>query len=242
MPEKTFEMQQSVEYAYCDHRGEARLSYLLAMAQQISMAHCDSGGVGGDFFRDRGTAFLLAKLRLDIPRTPRGSEQLTLFTRPNLPVRAQYRRLTSFSAQDGELLCSMDSRWVLVDIASRHLLRRLPEGIELPFLEAEELPDFRQSLPPDDLTLREEISVRYSMLDINNHMNNTVYGDIISNLLESRLLSGKRIRSVEIFYHNEALFGDKLQLWCSDTEDEFFIRANNGAAVCFEAAGRLESL
>lgn len=239
MSEKTYQMAHKVEYAFCDRKGEARLSYLLAMAQQISMEHCDSAGVGGQFFYDRGMAFLLAKLRLEIPRAPVGGETLSLFTQPNLPMRAQYRRRTDFSAGDGSLCCRMDSRWVLVDIASRRMLRRLPEGVDLPFLDAEELLDFRPS-PPPELTLREEVTVRCSMLDINNHMNNTVYGDVITNLLEHRLLAGERIRTVEIFYHREALHGDRLALWCGEEGSRFFIRANIGEVVCFEAEGELE--
>ncbi|MEG0852288.1 MAG: thioesterase [Angelakisella sp.] len=241
MAEKTYKKKQLVEYAFCDHRGEARLSYLLAMAQQISMEHCDSAGVGGSFFYDRGAVFLLAKLRLDIPRTPKGGELLELHTRPNLPVRAQYRRCTSFSTQDGELLCDMDSRWVLVDIESRRVLRRLPEGVELPFLDAEEISDFRPFFPKE-FTLREKLTVRYSMLDVNNHMNNTVYGDIVANLLEHRLLGEERLRSVEIFYHREALPGDVLTLWSCEEENRFFIRATVGETVCFEASGTLEKV
>lgn len=238
MADKTYEMKQTVGYAFCDPNGQARLSYLLAMAQQVSMEHCDSAGVGGWFFHEHGMAFLLAKLRLEIPRTPRGGEKLTLFTCPNLPVRAQYRRCTDFSAANGELCCRMDSRWVLVDIESRRVLRRLPDGINLPFLDAEELVDFRPS-PPPNLTLQEEVAVRYSMLDVNNHMNNTVYGDIITNLLSRQLTQGKRILSIEIFYHREALPGDSLAMWCDENENSFFIRGMIGEVVCFEAEGEL---
>lgn len=239
MGEKTYQMNHGVEYAYCDRRGETRLSYLLAMAQQISMEHCDSVGAGGQYFYDRGMAFLLAKLRLEIPRSPQGGETLTLLTKPNLPLRAQYRRLTDYYDGQDTLCCHMDSRWVLVDIASRRMLRRMPEGLELPFLDAEEMEDFRPSLPKD-LTLREEVTVRCSMLDINNHMNNTVYGDIITNLLEHRLMAGERIRTIEIYYHREALYGDKLSLWCGEDGNRFFVRANIGEASCFEASGELE--
>lgn len=238
MEEKTYQINHGVEYAYCDRRGEARLSYLLAMAQQISMEHCDSVGVGGQFFYDRGLAFLLAKLRLEIPRAPIGGETLTLFTKPNLPLRAQYRRRTDFTDGSGQLCCRMDSRWVLVDIESRRMLRHMPDDFNLPFLEAEDMEDFRPA-PLQNLTLREEMTVRCSMLDINNHMNNTVYGDIITNLLEHRLMAGERIRSIEIFYHHEALHGDKLSLWCGEEDNRFFIRANIGETACFAAAGEM---
>lgn len=240
MIEKTYKIQHDVMQAYCDHRGEARLSYFLAMAQQISMAHCDSAGIGDAFFRTRGMAFLMAKLRLEIERTPLGGERLELFTEPNLPTKAQYRRRTTFFA-GGSVIARMDARWVLVDTASRKLLRRVPQGLELPFLDAEELPDFRPSMP-DNLTLRETATVRYSMIDVNGHLNNTVYADLICNMLERELLGDKRLRTVEIFYHHEAMPGAGIDLWLAEQNDNFYIRGTVENSPCFEAQGTLETV
>ena len=241
MSGKTFKMSRSVSQAYCDHRWEAKLSYLLATAQQISMEHCDSLGIGGGYFRDRGYAFLLAKLRLDIARPITGGQVLELATRPNLPVRAQYRRLTDFASSSGEMLATMDARWVLVDIESRRLLRRLPDGLEMPFLDPEELSDFRP-LPAAELEQCEDVTVGYSMLDINRHVNNTVYADTVTNLLGEQLLGGKRVASFEIFYHREALYNDVITLWRSLEDERFYIKGCVGDAACFEAQGTLTDL
>lgn len=241
MSEKTYRHTRPIEYAFCDHRGDARLSYLLAAAQQISMEQCDLLGIGGGHLHSLGVAFLLAKLKLDIPKTPHGGEQVELFTQPHLPTRAQYRRCTDFTAADGGLLARMDARWVLVDIQSRRLLRRLPEGLAMPFLDAEELQDFRPA-PPEVQTPAEEAVVRCSMLDINGHMNNAAYGDLIMNLLEPRLLADKRISSVEIYYHREALAGDKILLYLGGEGDSFYIRGMINEQCCFEACGKVETV
>lgn len=238
MAEKIYKMSRTVAQAYCDHRHEARLSYLLATAQQISMEHCDSVDVGGTYFHERGLVFLLAKLHLELYHPICGGELLGLVTSPNLPHKAQYRRLTDFCSADGRLLATMDARWVLVDIDSRRLLRRLPEGIELPFLDAEELVDIRPALPAE-MEQCDEVRVRYSMLDINGHMNNTVYGDLVANQLEQQLMDDKRITSVDIFYHREALLGDLVTLWRSFAGERFFVKGCVGDSVCFEAQGTL---
>ncbi|MEG1687409.1 MAG: thioesterase, partial [Angelakisella sp.] len=173
MSMKTYRCRRVIESAYCDSRGEAKLSQLLAAAQQISQEHCEAAGIGDSFFRNRGLAFLLAKLRFEIITAPHGGQQLELFTQPNLPTRAQYRRVTDFLDDRGALCCKLDSRWVLVDLESRRLLRHPPEDITLPFLDVAAMPDLRASLP-DTLTPRESVTVRYSMIDLNGHMNNTV--------------------------------------------------------------------
>lgn len=240
MPQKTHIIHRVVTEAYCDPHHQARLSWMLAAAQQISMEHCTSAGIGGSYFRDRGLVFLLAKLHLDIYRIPSGGEEVELFTQPNLPHRAQFRRATRFTATDGSLLAEMDARWVLVDIASRQILRRLPADISLPFLDAEPLPDLRPALPAGELQRCDEVPVRYSMLDINGHVNNAVYGDLVCNLLEGRLLAGERLRSVDIFYHREALPGSTITLYKQEEGNRFFVRGSVGDSVCFEACGQLE--
>lgn len=238
---KTYSHTRTLDHALCDHRGEPRLSALLAAAQQISMEHCDAAGVGGGFFWERGYAFLLAKLRLEIVRMPRGGEVVSLHSRPNLPVRAQYRRQTRMEDAAGNTLVTVDSRWVLVDIASRRLLRNLPQGIELPFLDAEEMPDLRPAQPPR-WEETEVAPVRYTMLDINRHVNNTVYGDLICNQLEQSLLADRRLGAVDIFYHREALPGDSIRLQRHQEGDRFFVRGLVGESVCFEANGVLEAV
>lgn len=238
MPQKNHTIHRMVEYAYCDHRGAVRLSWLLAAAQQASMEHCTAAGIGDSYFRDKGLVFLLAKLSLDIPQMPMGGQELALFTQPNLPYRAQYRRITNFSAPGGTLLAAMDARWVLVDIHSRKLLRKLPDGVEFPFLAAEELPDLRP-LCPGELTPCEQVTVRFSMLDVNGHMNNAVYGDLVCNVLEPQLMTDRRLRKVEVFYHREARLGDVIALATHLADDRFFIRGTIGDMVCFEAAGTL---
>lgn len=239
MSDKTFSMDYVMPYALCDHRGNARLSSLLVAGQQVSMEHCDSAGIGGDFFARNGTAFLLAKLSVDIIRTPMAGEKVTLTTRPNLPMRAQYRRLTEFSAKD-EPIVQMDARWILVDIATHRVLRRLPEGLELPFLDAVPIEDFRATALSCQPEFFADLPVRYSMLDINRHVNNAVYGDFVSDALGQSLIDGWRIRRVQIFYHREALPGETVSLHLSQEGKKFFVRGTVGGNPCFDATGTLE--
>ena len=239
MDQQTFLKKTKVEYSYCDWTNAMKLSYLLGEAQEVSMEHCDALGIGGDYFMRFHKAFLLAKLRGRIVRMPRGGEEVVITTRPNMPVRSQYRRITRFEDLQGNLLAELDSRWILVDMDTKRIVRRLPEGIQTPFAELAQLEDFRPALP-EKMEPVEQVRVRYHMVDINRHLNNAVYGDLISNLLENRLFQGDTIRELSLFYHREAKPGDQLLLSIAQEGDVVHIRGEVDGSRCFEASVTLE--
>ena len=75
---------------------------------------------------------------------------------------------------------------------------------------------------------------------INRHLNNAVYGDLISNLLENRLFQGDTIRELSLFYHREAKPGDQLLLSTAQEGDVVHIRGEVDGSRCFEASVTLE--
>ena len=64
---------------------------------------------------------------LHIDRTPRVDEELTLVTQPECCKRAVNKRITHFYDADGAEVAVIDSRWVLIDIDKRIILRKHPE-------------------------------------------------------------------------------------------------------------------
>ncbi len=235
MDERLFVERTKIEYSYCDWSNAMKLSYLLGEAQEVSMEHCDALGIGGDYFMSFHKAFLLAKLRGRIWRMPRGGEEVIITTQPNMPVRSQYRRITRILDVEENVLVELDSRWILVDMDTKRIVRRLPEGIKAPFVELTELEDFRSSLP-DQMTETERVRVRYNMVDINRHLNNAIYGDLISNLLEDRLFGGETIGELALFYHREAKMGDELVLYTAEEGQRFHVRGEIEGNCCFEAS------
>ena len=120
----------------CDMNRRLTAGAFLRMAQQISTDQCVRLGMDDAFYRENHAVFLLAKLALQVERTPQNGEVLTLTTMPEQPRRAVYKRVTEARDEKGERVALLDSRWVLVDTDTRHILRRAPAAFDaFPFAE-----------------------------------------------------------------------------------------------------------
>ena len=110
----SMEKQIRVQECFCDMFYNMPLSYMLKEAQQISGEHCETLGIGNDYMKGIGKAFLLAKLKVDIARQPKGGEEITIKTVPYLPRMFAYPRFTYFMDQQGN---------TLVTVSYTHLFR-----------------------------------------------------------------------------------------------------------------------
>ena len=182
---KTYTQKFTVYRHDGDHLGNAKPGALLRYAQQIATTHAEAAGLTDEVYTATRTAFVLAKLALHIDRTPRVDEELTLVTQPECCKRAVNKRITHFYDADGAEVAVIDSRWVLIDIDKRIILRKHPEQFadhwaeDVPFA----LPMKMTKAAPEACELAGEPVASYSRCDMNGHLNNTRYADILCDAL-----------------------------------------------------------
>lgn len=211
----------------------------LRMAQQISTDHCLSLGMDDDFYRRSHAVFLMAKLAMEVRRPPKSGEVLTLRTMPELPRRALYKRVTEALDAAGRQVILLDSRWVLVDTETRHILRRPPQAFDgLPF--AQEVPyTLDVGIPkPEALEAAGQALASYSRCDANGHMNNTRYADAAADALPLEALRAGAVTRLAISYHNELSAGQAAALTRGRLADGSWYVAGQrpDGRPCFEAA------
>ena len=181
---KTYAQKFTVYRHDGDHLGNVKPGALLRYAQQIATTHAEAAGLTDEVYTATRTAFVLAKLALHIDRTPRVDE-LTLVTQPECCKRAVNKRITHFYDADGAEVAVIDSRWVLIDIDKRIILRKHPEQFadhwaeDVPFA----LPMKMTKAAPEACELAGEPVASYSRCDMNGHLNNTRYADILCDAL-----------------------------------------------------------
>ena len=222
-----------------DHLGNVKPGALLRYAQQIATEHAESVGLNDAVYNATRTAYVLAKLTLHIEHIPRVDEELTLVTQPESCKRAVTKRITHFYDATGAEVASMDSRWVLIDIDKRMILRKHPA----PFngLWAEDIPF---SLPmkmtkaaPEACEPVGEPVANYSRCDMNGHLNNTRYADIICDALPWSVWEQGTVQDLMIFYHREVPRGESFTLSCAQTgEKQYYFNGEREGKSAFEAS------
>ena len=218
-------------------------SALLRTTQQIATDHCDSLGLSGAFLAEHGVAFLLAKMGVELTRDIHLGEILSVTTHPCMPRHAFYNRYTDFRDSDGHVVARVDARWVLVDIHTRHILRNPPEELVFPF---DNWVDQEQRLAlsrPTTLEPAGDACAVYSRVDVNGHLNNTYYGDILCDALPTEVwLAAGGFRRAVLFYRQELPLGNRMELLRGRMEDGgWYVEGVLGDKRCFEGSIQFET-
>lgn len=231
----SYEEDFSVAEYECDIAGHMTLGAILRRAQQVATDQCTALGLTQAVYRRTHTAFLLAKMALELHAPIRVGERMTIATHPCDARRAVYVRHTGLYGPDGAVLCDVDSRWVLVDTQTKRILRRPPEGMSMPF-PTQEVPELDFTLckgeaQPDGLE-----RATYTRCDKNRHLNNTYYADIICDHVPLERMAAHTPARLAIVYHNEVPMGAAFTLLRAQTgENRWYFCGAGAEKTHFEA-------
>lgn len=227
-----FRKDYLLSYTHIDCHGFARLSALFEIMQDAATTHADQLGLSRDSL---GVLWVLSRLRVQLNRPLVANEVLSLETEcAGCKGATWIRTFRFFCGQEpiGEAVSS----WVILDPINRRLLR--PSSLQLP----DNHPALASTLvpPPGKLRLcavqpHHEHRVRYTDLDINQHLNNARIVDLISDALDLHTHSGTFIQTIQVNYTAESLADALLTLSVGTENNVVCIRGTAEDSIRFEA-------
>lgn len=231
-----FQKKTEVMEYECDIARRLRLSGLMHHAQQMGSDHLASKNVDYmQMYRD-GMVFVVNKMKIAISRRPNFHERLLLTTIPKEPKGIQFIRDTLFETEAGERLAEVSISWALINPETRRLLR--PSvfdryGFQFNPNEGETVTGYKIR-PPQGNAVIHQRQVKYTDLDYNGHVNNSVYADIICDIVPLELFMTKEIKEFGIIYHKEAKPNQILEIGAVENNGWYFSGCI-GTQRCFEA-------
>ena len=208
-------------YQDIDMNKQLRLTSFLHKTQEAAEAHAVLYGCGYHHLITQNIVWVLSRMQMNIRRMPELLEPVRLETWHKRVERIfALRDFILYDAQDIPILWAT-SCWLLMDIESRKMLR--VEHI-LPHLAQVNIPKEAIQTVPDKLTAPEGLAlhhihtVRFSDLDLNNHVNNTKYVEWALDCLSLEELSSRYISSFQINFNLEARYHDPVELFYAQTE------------------------
>lgn len=228
-----------------DEGRDLRISSQLRIQQEAGELHLDLCGLPYKTLYERGMIFVLTRTRSKIYRAPKLEEDIEISTWHRGSNRIQFYRCYSFLDASGELLADSVSSFALMDPQTRTLMRpkafleicENPEGSDL----TNSCEDPNKIKFPENMTAAGEFIVRYSNIDYNSHLNNTVYGDIICDFMPGGMRN-KRIKEFSINFLNEALLDDIIEMKTSLSENTAYFVGTIAGKKCFEASAVIEEI
>jgi acyl-CoA thioesterase FadM len=198
------------------HNGEVHPSAVFRYFQETADHQMRTEGPTYRELYEQGLAFVLSRMHVRLHATLRSYDKVTVQTWAYDPPRGvSYERYYQMYRGE-ELVAEAGSVWALLNVSSGELCRvgtlPLHYGSDEPLAIST-----RFRLPSAEFTVVDAHTVRYSDVDVNNHMNNTRYPDMLRDCIPH--IDGLRITGIQIHYVSEALLGDTLTVSRAEAEE-----------------------
>lgn len=194
-----------------DRQGKANVLTLLNFLQDAALEHSHVLGLSvQDLFR-QGLTWVLSHYHLVILRYPGWKERVTVRTWPS--ERQEFFGLRDFEMTDakGRRLLAATTSFVALNLRSKQPVSLANLEIDFAPVEKTAIPHTFAPLPvPQQTDLEITFQVRRSDLDINRHVNHTVYMTLALETVPPEIFQKKRPVEIEVVFKSEALYGDQI--------------------------------
>ncbi|MFV0556675.1 MAG: acyl-[acyl-carrier-protein] thioesterase [Lactovum sp.] len=207
-----------VPFYQSDLSGKMMIPALLNVALHISGEQSDFLGRGEEWLREHYQMFwVITEYHLEITRLPTFTEKIKIETESVGYNKFFCYRDFRFFDEENTLILTIHSTWVLMDEKSRKIMKVVDEIIQ-PYetvqikkiIRGHRFQNF-SDLKKNNELISEDYNIRFSDIDMNQHVNNSKYYDWATAPLDLNFLS--HYFPVEIFikYQHEVLYGEKVK-------------------------------
>lgn len=216
-----------VDIHHCDSSGNLKTSALLKFMQECSTAQLADTPMNQTKLVDSGKTYVLCRLNMSIYKSVGPYSEIEVSTWPCESRGLSFIRCYQ-ARLDGNIIAEATTVWGIINIEARKFCRVSDFDIGIETEEPLELDSPNRIHIPSDVNLGlvGERTVVYSDLDMNGHMNNTVYPDMLCDFIPG--MGNKRILMLGINYSSEAKEGEVLKIYLGESDGQYYIRTQKG--------------
>jgi len=218
----------------CQSNGNIKIYALMQHLQEIASAHADELGFGSTWLNEIHGYWVLSNIRVEIALLPKWNDEVIIKTWPSGNTRLIATREFVGKEGGGRELFRAGSEWTILNKDTNRPknlsglnMKTLAVGPKVIEKEVERLK------PTDDYALIERISVPYSSIDLNGHVNNTEYVRWGMDAIRANFQFEGDIQSLQVTYLAEVFKDDKLDLLASgvSNNDFYLLGRKSGEAI-----------
>lgn len=231
--------EYEINYSHIDSRGIAKPSFLWNVMQDAATVHAEALHIGP---LDLRILWVLSRIKVRLHRPLLPYERLRCETWcPGIKGVSWYRCFAFFVGD--KQVGDAQSMWVTLDPETHRILRpsAFPEAEQYLHTARGDLFAPLPKLSCDMVRLHHVHDVRYSDLDVNNHVNNVRVVELLSDALELQKQPGY-VSELQVNYTAETACGEALSLLTGEANGARYIRGEADGKTRFEALASLSPL
>lgn len=203
------ELKELIRFAEDDFdgRGDIKASSLMYEFQEIASHHADELGIGYEALIRKDMIWVMSKLKFEVYERLASDVEYMLSTYPRPRKGVTYFRDYYIHDGEGKLMAAATAHWFVINFNTRRI-----ERTELKFDgDYIDHPAFEKGIEkiklPELMKVGEHV-VGEADLDVNRHMNNCRYADMIGEVTEKG-----GYKTFVINFSHESMLGDEISLY-----------------------------
>ncbi|MDR0941285.1 MAG: hypothetical protein LBM68_03565 [Bacteroidales bacterium] len=227
----TFQLPFTANSFRVDYKRNLTVPALLENLQEAAWTHANLHGAGWDDLHRHNTLWVLSRFHIAIERMPRWQEKVTLTTWSKLPDGITAYRDFELTDEHNNVIVKAASVWFIIDARTFRIQKIETVMQGFPHNETQHV--FAENplkLAAFECNETEEIHhVKYSDIDMNNHVNNTKYVQWIFDDLDTNFTTTHSVSDLQINYLAQLQLGNKYTIHHKQLNDTEFLHCIKNA-------------
>jgi acyl-ACP thioesterase len=229
--QKIWNKQLQVSWDETGPDGKLSLTGLSLILQRAAVEHAEHLGFGYSEISKDNVSWVLFRLNIEIRRLPKWKENIRVTTWPKSISGLSAFREFILHSEDGEVLCTALSEWLVIDLTTRRPQRM--ERFNKPEYLSTEKTAFTYPLPKLNTKCGFiplfNVTTRHSDIDLNGHTNARKYFDWLDDAVY-QIHQEKELSFVQMNYFNECRLGEEIIIQQCPEDGKTFrgLKAENG--------------
>ena len=205
-----------------DCRNRLSILSMFSFMQEAASRHAASLGVSIQQLLAENYTWLLSRLKIKIADYPGWNDQIQVNTWPSGTQQLFALRDFKMNGAENQMIAAAISAWLVIDLQKRRPVRIAPFVERLKSIEGNHILDDRlDKLPAVSNPVHEKsFVVRYSDLDINQHVNNVKFVEWVLEGIPAARLNASVPSELEINFLAEAFHEDQVLATCSPQDPD----------------------
>lgn len=221
MGELITEKEYEIQYYEIDYKGRLLIASLMNYLGDIATRQSEEIGIGIDYLKEHGIAWVLYKWSIDMERYPSYGEKIKIRTKPYSFRKFYAYRIFEIIDSNENVIGTANSVWFLIDIKKRKAIR-IPENMYKAYgmdKDKNDILDIKKIKPPEKINNEKIFDVRYSDIDTNKHVNNVKYLEWAIETVPLEVVVNYTVQRINITYEKETTYGHTIKV-LTEIKDE----------------------
>ena len=225
MDKNVYIINKEITSVEVDFNLDTKLSNIFLFFQEVSSIQSEVFHIGKADTLDKDLHWVITRFNVEITRLPKYGEHIKVLTYPGSSNVLFFNRHYRILDEKDNVLVKASSIWCVIDDKT-HMVKKDPfNGLKLPVLSMED------ELPlPNKITYKEgnliyKKTIKYSDIDLNSHLNNTRYIELIQDAFDIDFYKSHKLVNLTINYLAELKLNDEVSIY-KDEGEEITIRGS----------------